>query len=136
MAQDLTGIGRMKMMHVLFVAKALLSVFSFMVKSLINTEKNIQTSGPSEELKLSKALFKLNLPCLHSMLTVLNDDFCSPGHMQQSFLPFLLYIPASSEAKHVRSPVKNLYLYLFFLTMNSRAASTNLLSHILLGKNR
>lgn len=79
------------MMHVLFVAKTLLSVFSFMVKWLINAEKNIQTSGHSEELKLSKALFKLNLQCLHSMLAVLNNDFCSPDHMQQSFLPFLLY---------------------------------------------
>ena len=90
-AQDLTGIGRLKMKHALFVAKPLLSVFSFIVKLLISAEKNIQTSGHSEELKLSKALFKCNLQCLRSMLAVLNNEFCSPDHMQQSFLPFLLY---------------------------------------------
>lgn len=53
-------------------------------------KKTIQTSGYSKELKLSNALFKLNLHCLHCILAVPDDDFCSSDQMQQSFLPFLL----------------------------------------------
>lgn len=86
-----TRIGRIQMMHFSFTM-IILSVFSFMVKLLINTgkKKTIQTSGHSEELKLSNALFKLNLHCLHCILAVPDDDFCSSDQMQQSFLPFLL----------------------------------------------